>query len=344
MKTNIFWKLYQEDPLLKPRFPSPILADPSFLFPETTLDHKWHLVAHDIFGILHYHSENGIEWSKPKRLLFHGMRPFLFQERSTYYLYFEKYKPFHVLMSWFPFRKWESEIMVMTSKDLKHWDTPKTLLKPSKPFHSDSKWGNSVSNPCLVKVSDEKYRLYYSSSLAYVTDCGFCEPKHISVAESENPLGPFRIFSQPIFSPMESDMFCNVAAGSIKVLQWRDRFFGFQNGIYWNEEEKKSGSAILFLQSEDGLNWERINSIPILGPNGRGWKGSHIYACDVKFSEAEKLFILYFNARDKAHWTQGKEAIGLFVGKVEEIFKTNQTRPKAKAKPKAKKKMKGKRK
>ncbi|EMY70843.1 hypothetical protein LEP1GSC199_2894 [Leptospira vanthielii serovar Holland str. Waz Holland = ATCC 700522] len=31
-KQNIYWQLYQDDPILKPGFPSPVLADPSFLF------------------------------------------------------------------------------------------------------------------------------------------------------------------------------------------------------------------------------------------------------------------------------------------------------------------------
>jgi len=317
-KTNIFWKLYQDEPILKPTFPSPILADPTFLFPESTIDHKWHLFAHNIFGILHYTSENGMEWSKPKSIVKNGMRPFIFQEKGDYYLYYEKYKPFHVLMSWFPFRKWKSEIQVIHSKDLKNWSEPVTLITPTKDFHKNDKWGESVSNPCLVKITDNKYRLYYSSSLVFVKDCGFCEPEHISVAESHSPLGPFRLFTQPLFSPNINDPYVNLGAGAIKVLRWRDRFFGFQNGIFWNEVRKSSGSAILFLQSEDGLHWDRINPGPILGPTGVGWKASHIYACDVRYSLEEKLFIMYFNARDKAHWTKGKEAIGLFVGKVEE--------------------------
>lgn len=317
-KTNIFWKLYQDDPILKPSFPSPILADPSFLFPDHTIDHKWHLFAHNIFGVLHYTSENGIDWSKPKYVAKNGMRPFIYQEGFKYFLYFERYKPFHLLMSWFPFRKWSSQIVVMESSDLKTWTNPRTVLLPSKDFHSDPKLGESVSNPCIVKMPDNKYRLYYSSSLVYVKDCGFCEPKFISVAEADTPAGPFRLFTQPIFSPDVNDSFSNLGAGSIKVIRWRDRFFGFQNGIFWNETRQQSGSAILFLQSEDGIHFDRINDGPILGPTGRGWKATHVYACDVRYSEEEKVFIMYFNARNAAHWTKGKESIGLFVGKVEE--------------------------
>ncbi|TGN17365.1 family 43 glycosylhydrolase [Leptospira idonii] len=316
-KTNLYWKLYQDDPILKPGLSSPILSDPSFLFPENTIDHKWHLFAHNLFGILHYTSENGIEWSKPKSILKHAMRPFIYQELGTYYLYYEKYKPFHLLFAWWKKSKWESEIQVRTSKDLKTWSEPKTVLKPSAEFHKNQEWGSSVSNPCLVKMGS-KYRLYYSSSLEYVKDCGFCEPKYISVAESSSPTGPFHIFSQPIFAPNAQDPFCNLAAGSIKVVPWRDRFLGFQTGIFWNQVRKESCSAVLFLQSEDGLRWDRINDTPILGPTAKGWKASHVYSCDVKYSESEKVFILYFNARSAAHWSKGREAIGLFVGKVEE--------------------------
>ncbi|MBM9548660.1 family 43 glycosylhydrolase [Leptospira sp. 201903074] len=340
-KQNIYWQLYQDDPILKPGFPSPVLADPSFLFPETTPDSLWHLFAHNIFGVQEFLSEDGIHWKKRKTVVWNAMRPFIFHESETYYLYYEKYKFLHVLMSWFPYRKWKSRIEVRTSKDLKTWSAPKTVIEPKFPFHKDPKFGESVSNPCLVKFRD-KYRMYFSSSLVFIPDCGFCEPRYITVAESTSPLGPFSYFSDPILSPNEMDPFCNLGAGSIKVIEWKGRYLGFQNGIFWNPVRKESCSAILFLQSEDGLNFERINPTPILGPTGRGWKASHVYACDVKYSEAEKIFILYFNARDKAHWMKGKEAIGLFVGKVEEsqgaVGKTS-TKPAKKQKSPSKKKL-----
>lgn len=332
-KQNIYWQLYQDDPILKPGFPSPILADPSFLFPETCPDGLWHLFAHNIFGVLEYTSEDGIQWQKKKSIVRNAMRPFIYQEDGTYYLYYEKYKFLHVLMSWFPFRKWKSRIEVMTSKDLVRWSKPKTVIIPKFPFHKDPNFGESVSNPCLVKFGD-KYRMYFSSSLVMVPDCGFCEPKYITVAEASSPLGPFSYFSDPILSPSDMDPFCNLGAGSIKVIPWKGRYLGFQNGIFWNPVRKESCSAILFLQSEDGIHFERINQTPILGPTGRGWKASHVYACDVKYSEAENIFILYFNARDKAHWTKGKEAIGLFVGKVEETKGNSKSDSKANSKSK----------
>ncbi|GBF43798.1 glycoside hydrolase, family 43 domain protein [Leptospira ellinghausenii] len=330
-KQNIYWQLYQEDPIIKPGFPSPILADPSFLFPESCPDGLWHLFAHNIFGVLEYVSEDGIHWKKKKSIVRNAMRPFIYSEDGTYYLYYEKYKFLHVLMSWFPYRKWKSKIEVKTSKDLVHWSASKTVIVPKFPFHKDPNFGESVSNPCLVKFGN-KYRMYFSSSLVMIPDCGFCEPKYITVAEASSPLGPFSYFSDPILSPNDMDPFCNLGAGSIKVIPWKGRYLGFQNGIFWNPVRKESCSAILFLQSEDGINFERINNTPILGPTGRGWKASHVYACDVKYSEAENIFILYFNARDKAHWTKGKEAIGLFVGKVEETKENLKSKSTSKSK------------
>lgn len=339
-KQNIYWQLYQDDPILKPGFPSPVLADPSFLFPENCPDGLWHLFAHNIFGVQEFLSEDGIHWKKRKTVVWNAMRPFIFLEDGTYYLYYEKYKFLHVLMSWFPYRKWKSHIEVRISKDLKSWSSPQTVITPKFTFHKDPKYGESVSNPCLVKFG-KKYRMYFSSSLVFIPDCGFCEPKHITVAEANSPLGPFSYFSDPILSPNEMDPFCNLGAGSIKVIEWKGRYLGFQNGIFWNPVRKESCSAILFLQSEDGIHFDRINQTPILGPTGRGWKASHVYACDVKYSETEKIFILYFNARNKAHWTQGKEAIGLFVGKVEEskTSGTKSTKQIKKQKPTAKKKI-----
>ncbi|MCU0823201.1 MAG: family 43 glycosylhydrolase [Leptospira sp.] len=316
-KQNIFWKLYQDDPILKPNFLSPILADPSFLFPEQSPDGLWHLFLHTIYGIKHYTSEDGIDWDKSRYVVWSALRPFIYFEEGTYYLYYEKPKWFHVPISWFPFRKWQSRIEVRTSSDLKTWSKPTTVIVPKFDFHKDADVGDSVSNPCLVKFG-QKYRLYFSANLAYVKDCGFYEPKFITVAESTSPLGPFSYFTGPILSPNEMDPFCNLAAGSLKMIPWRQGFLGFQNGIFWNPERNESCSAILFLHSLDGIKFERISDLPILGPTGKGWKASHIYACDVRYSEAEKVLIMYFNARNKPHWTVGKEAIGLFVGKVEE--------------------------
>src|SRR5262249_40169560 len=96
---------------------------------------------------------------------------------------------------------------------------------------------------------------------------------------------------------------------AIKVIRYREHYLGFQNGIYWNEQQRRSGSAILPLSSSDGVSWRPDAGHPIIKPMTGTWMQSHVYACDVK-QRSEKELIIYFNARDRWHWTVGKESIG----------------------------------
>lgn len=307
MNSEIHWTLCESNPLISPPWPSPILADPTFLLPEDA-DGQWLLIAHSILGLHAFRSADGIEWSRPSFLFANAMRPYLFKEEGTYYLLYEKYRPFQLPFSWVPFPRWKSRIEMRSSLDLKNWSRPRTLLEPHLPWHF-SKFGASVSNPCLIKVNGA-YRLYYSASLVKVKDCGFCEPLHIGAAESKSIHGPYLPNPDPILSPDPALPFCNLGAGAVKVLSTPSGgLLGFQNGIY--EDSGVSGSAILLLTSADGIKWDR-SAEPVLKP-GKGWMRSHVYALDVKRRGND--WFLYFNARDEWHWTRGKEKIGLLLGK-----------------------------
>ena len=304
---EITWTLHKENPLIAPPWPSPIIADPSLLLPETSPDGKWHLIAHSILGLHSFTSEDGIHWSRPSFLFANAMRPYLYQEGEKYYLFYERYRSFQLPFSWVPFPKWKSRIEVRRSKDLKHWSKPHTVLLPHLSWH-ESKYGKSISNPCLIKV-EKIYRLYYSASLERIEDCGFCEPRYIGYAESEQITGPYTSATEPMITPEVSDPHCNLAAGAMKVVEHNGQYLGFQNGIYV-DERSVSGSAILLLKSADGITWSRPTE-PILKPTS-GWMRSHVYALDVK--RRSKTWYLYFNARDDWHWTRGKEKIGLLLG------------------------------
>ncbi len=56
------WKEHEGNPLIAPLFPSPIIADPTFLPPQETPDGLWHLFAHSMLGIHHFTSRDGLEW------------------------------------------------------------------------------------------------------------------------------------------------------------------------------------------------------------------------------------------------------------------------------------------
>ncbi|HMV44394.1 MAG TPA: glycosyl hydrolase family 43 [Leptospiraceae bacterium] len=311
----IQWKEFDKNPILNPPIFSPILADPSFLFPEESPNSLWNLFAHSIYGIHHYTSKDGIKWIYNKHLFFNAMRPYIFKEDDRYYILYEKYHYFQILYSWMKAFKWNSHLEIRESKDLIHWSKPHTILSPTLDWHKNNTLGNSVSNPCLLKVGEE-YRLYFSSSLSFIPDCGFSEPRFIGLARSKNILGPYLPDNAPILSPKDSDPWMNLAAGSIKVIQIKDGFLGFQNGIYL--ENNQSGSAILLMHSKDGINWNRVHSNPILKPYS-GWMRSHVYALDVKYNSSFQKFYLYFNARNDWHWTKGKENIGLLYGEGKEI-------------------------
>jgi hypothetical protein len=309
----ISWSLYEGGPLIYPPFLSPIIADPSVLQPEESPDGRWHLFAHAVHGIYHYASDDGMAWDAPRFLFRHAMRPFIYHENGAYYLFYERFRKFHIYLSMLPLR-WRSRIEARTSSDLETWSEPVTVLGPTLEWHGDRRLGDSVSNPCLVK-SGGKYLLYYSSSLIRVEDCGFNEPKHIGRAAAGAILGPYVSSPAPMLSPSPEFPWCNLGCGSIKVMPCADGFAAFQNGIYVDGAAGRSGSAIYLLLSRDGITWVRAGARPVLAPS-EGWMRSHIYACAPVLRPGGKEIYLYFNARDDWHWTKGKERIGLVVGRI----------------------------
>jgi len=308
---SIQWNDFSPNPLIRHPLLSPVLADPTFCFPGDSPDNLWHLFAHSVWGIQHYTSPDGATWKGHGIAISNAMRPYLYFEGGTYYLLFEKYRPLSLVLSWIKGRKWYSEIAIMQSKDLKKWENEVILIRPELEWQQ-SQGNKSVSNPCLIKVGNQ-YRLYFSASLVYIKDCGFNEPDSIGMATSESIRGPYRVNGEPLISVNSQDPWCNLSCGSIKVLQCEDGFAGFENGIYWDGQKQQSGSAIIVLQSADGMKWERLIPEPVLKPSS-GWRRSHIYACDVKYSSTRRTWYMYYNARNDWEVSKGQENIGLLTG------------------------------
>lgn len=281
---KIKWKLYPQNPILKSPCFTPLIADPSLILNTESPDGKFHLFCHTLFGIHRYESNNGFKWNSGKLLFRHGMRPFVYKENNIFYLLYERYTPFQIVFSWFSSWKWNSHIEIRASKDLKTWSFPKKILEPSLNWHVHTSYGKSIGNPCLVKIENNKYRLYYSASLSLIPDCGFCEPTYIGAAESDEIFGPYTSLKNPLIFPDNPNR--NLAAGSIKVLKTENGFVGFENCIYQNSDGR-SGSSIYLLNSTDGIKWDFLSKEPILSPS-TGWMKSHIYAMDVKFHPIEK--------------------------------------------------------
>ena len=115
---SLRWEEYANNPIIEPPFPSPTLADPSFLPSEHTPDGLWHLFAHSIMGIHHFTSRDGPAWEREKGVVSKkSLRPFLFE--STYYLFYERY------VRLLPYL---SQIEARHSRYLYSWSEPGVVL------------------------------------------------------------------------------------------------------------------------------------------------------------------------------------------------------------------------
>ena len=87
---NADFNFCKNNPVLKYRLPSMVVADPSVLTPDITPDKKWHLLAHTFFGVYHYISDDGVAFGEGKRITNRAMRPDIKLIDGEYYLYFER--------------------------------------------------------------------------------------------------------------------------------------------------------------------------------------------------------------------------------------------------------------
>ncbi len=307
-----------EGPLVEPPRLSPIVADPSFLFPEETPGGDWELFAHSAWGVHRYSSPDGAAWTERGIVVHNAMRPFARPLDSggtgpRYGLYYEAYPPLALPLTALPLRRrWRSRIALSTSADLQRWTPGRTLVSPLLPWMRDRALGFAVSNPCLVRDWTGACRLYFSASLAWIDDCGFCEPRYIALARSSSPEGPFVPEPEPVIDPARDGMPGVLGAGAIKVLPLSDGYAGLQTKIY-RDPGGRSRSALFVLRSEDGVSWTPARPEPLISP-AEGWTASHVYSCDCRFRESDGRWYLYFNARDGWRISEGRERLGRIVG------------------------------
>ena len=301
------FKLYENNPVIHNPINSPVIADPSVLTPEISLDGKWHLFCHTFLGVYRYESSDGISFKNKGRVVPRAMRPDINIIDGKYYLFYERTKTLLGNGLSFLGAKWKSEIYCTESDDLKNWTVPHLVIGHTRPFEVDEK-GQAISNPFLIE-KDGGYRLYYSCGQTFIKDCGFCEPTHISFAESESISKNYVSRTQPIISPDKNNEYLNLCSGCIKVYKLKDCYIGLQNGIY--EKDGKSHSAIMLLKSDDGENFEFVK--PFLVPQKCGdnnWMAQYVYACCLTYYEGKLR--LYFNARNVSNNIQGRESIGIY--------------------------------
>lgn len=304
---NADFKLYEGNPIIKNPPSSFVIADPSVLTPEESHDGKWHLFCHTFFGVFRYTGEDGISFRKAEKIVNRAMRPDINRVDGKYYLFYERTKPVILNALSLLGVKWHSEIYCTESEDFSSWSEPYPVIKKSRDYEEDEH-GTAISNPFLIST-DEGYRLYYSCGQTFIKDCGFCEPRHISFAQSSRISSGYVSRSTPIISPDKSKEYLNLCSGCIKVYKLKDCYIGLQNGIF--EKDGKSHSAIMLLRSEDGISFDFVK--PLLVPQKCGksnWMAQYVYACCLTFYKGKLR--LYFNARNVSNNLKGREAIGIY--------------------------------
>ena len=300
------FRISDESPVLRPFDGTFVTADPSLLTPDNCHDKKWHMFFHTTIGVYHAESDDGISFGKPIKILKRAMRPNINYIDGTYYLFYERTRSlFMNALNVVNLVRWYSEIFVTESKDLKNWTTPKKVIAHTKDYEKSPR-GTSLSNPFFIKEENAN-RIYYSCGLTYIDDCKFCEPTHISYAESKNITSGYTSADKPLISPDKNNPYLNLCSGCLKVYRLKDGYIGLQNGIY--EKDGKSHSAIFLMTSPDGLNFTfgKMLVEPMV-IDGKEWMKQFVYASHLV--KHENSLRLYFNARNISDPIRGRECIG----------------------------------
>lgn len=302
--------LYENNPIIRYPLPSLVVADPSVLTPEESHNGKWQLFCHTFFGVYRYESDDGVSFENRGRIAKRAMRPNINRIDGRYYMFYERTRP--VIMNALSLfgAKWKSEIYRVESTDLECWTEPELVLTTTRDYEKDEN-GEALSNPFLIKLQGS-YRLYYSCGQTFIKDCGFCEPRHISFAESERIADGYVARQTPIISPDKNIEWLNLCSGCLKVYRLKDCYIGLQNGIF--EKDGKSHSAIMLLRSDDGVNFEFVKPFLVPQKTGSNWMAQYVYACCLTFYE-NKLRV-YFNARNVSNNITGRECIGFYEAKI----------------------------
>lgn len=308
---NADFKLFDGNPIIKNPLNSFVIADPSVLTPDISHDGKWHLFCHTFFGVYRYESVDGINFKNKGKIVNRAMRPNINYINDKYYLFFERTRPVIFNLLSLVGAKWKSEIYCVESTDLKNWSESYQVISKTRDYEEYNN-GFAISNPFLLNV-DGKYRMYYSCGQTFIKDCGFCEPTHISFAESDSVTNGYISRETPIISPDKNIEYLNLCSGCLKVYKLNDCYIGLQNGLF--EKNGISHSAIMLLKSQDGVNFKFIK--PFLVPQLQGdskWMAQYVYACCLTYHE-NKLR-LYFNARNVSNNLTGRECIGIFEAEI----------------------------
>lgn len=319
------WFPFSDEPVLSGLWYIPKLCDPVFLFPEEAPDQKWHLFAHSWLGIHHFISGSGIAWEPLKMVEVRGHSPFIFFDKGTWYLLYEKHDaPLPILEKGLrriprKERLKASRIEMRSSNDLLVWSEPRLLLDSREvPFAADYLAQPRVSRPQMIPWNGG-YRLYFGASHLLMPDAKQKVTRYFAVAESDSLSGPFTLGNggKPLLEPMPDDPFRNLGCGSIKIVPGFDGLAAFQCGASWDPRACRSTTSMIMLLSADGLDWHLSTRPPVLVPATEGWASRYVMSCDVRYKEDESCWYCYFsaNGRKDTRPRYVRESLGLLLGK-----------------------------
>ena len=286
--------------------PGDAYGDPQVLLPGQ-FDNQWHMFFHGFVvneGQWFHHmlSSDGIHWLLKKRWQTEMGQSFILKYEGKFYFYSSCYQGANSEH----FENKRVAIKVFITEDLEQFDGPYTVLEATLPFEIEGPYVQ-IRNPCAIYLPNGKIRLYYCGGTVMLQDVNYEEPKYISFAEADTPLGPFTKHGEPILSPDPAIPHRTLGSGAIKVFGYEDSYVAFYNGVY-QDAEKRSRSAISVLFSIDGVGFEEAPYNPIIIPDV-GWRKAIVYQLDLV--TWDKQLRMYYNSR--SGWLDGIEKIGCSV-------------------------------
>jgi len=314
----LYWFPFSDEPLLQGKWYQPRLSHPAVLFPEDSVDEKWHMFCHSWMGLHHYISSSGLSWEHMAVIEYNGRYPSIYIEDGVYY---KKKKKRGMRIPFLTKRRREeskeyrreSHIEMRSSTDLQIWSNPRHLISAEDISTSSAflKKGQ-LSHPQIVKY-DQGYRLYVGSS---------CVDKTLDVARytmsaiSPEIIGPYRQEGEHIVVEADgNDYYRSLGSGQLQVYCEKTSCYAIQNSYYYDEKRNKEASAITVLKSQDGLHFSPLDIEPILIPSEKGWASDHILTSSLRYKEDESCWYCYFSAAYTNEYRITRESIGLLIGK-----------------------------
>ncbi|NLV83130.1 MAG: hypothetical protein GXY60_00990 [Spirochaetales bacterium] len=322
------WFPFSDEPVLQGSWYLPKISGPTFLFPEDAPDGKWHIFVHSWLGIHHYISNSGIVWEPSRLMQIRGTSPYIFKDKGTYYLVYERHG------GRIPFVERRggrhrsafvtaSHVEITSSNDLVVWSDPRTILDSHAIVQSlDLPEDIVLSSPRIVPI-DGNYRLYFGAMFVRMQDSKERSTRFMYSARASDLDGPFVIESHDaLVEGLPNDPWRSLASGNFSVVKGESSYVAIQNGYYWDRVRRHTASALVLVASNDGKTWKMVNNNPILVPAETGWASKYLRSCDIRYKSDEACWYCYFSATGITKYGFERESIGLLIGKDPTLRKT----------------------